>query len=412
MRRRVAVTGMGVICPLGGTVNGIWERALAGESAISSLTLVNSANGAQVTVPAGRVPDSALKALPKSVEMMTDKFGRFAVMAASDAIFHSMLDLEEENCSRIGVSTGSCMNGITETEVGFESLFVRKRSRVHPFTLVRTMPNSPAAFIAMNYAFAGPVLHYSTTCSSSSVAIGEASRQIRHGYADVMIAGGTETLLTYAAVNCWQSAQLLAPLHNDPAQSCRPFDATRNGAVLGEGAAFVVLEEWNHAVARGAPIRAELVGYACTADSAHLTQPSTTGQAAAMRAALEDAGITSAEVGYINAHGTATRLNDAAETLAIKAVFGENANRIAISSSKSMVGHMVGAAGAFSIFMCIKSIETGHVPPTVNLRTRDPICDLDYVPNIGRRAQGLNSAMANAFGFGGTAACVVLNSPR
>ncbi len=412
MRRRVAVTGMGVICPLGGTVNGIWERALAGESAISSLTLVNSATGAQLTVPAGRVPDSALKALPKSVELMTDKFGKFAVMAASDAISDSMLDLKEEDCSRIGVSTGSCMNGITETEVGFESLFVRKRSKVHPFTLVRTMPNSPAAFIAMNYALAGPVLHYSTTCSSSSVAIGEAGRQIRHGYADVMIAGGTETLLTYSAVNCWQSAQLLAPMHTDPAQSCRPFDATRNGAVLGEGAAFVVLEEWNHAVDRGASIRAELMGYACTADSAHLTQPSITGQAAPMRAALEDAGITRSSIGYINAHGTATRLNDAIETQAIKEVFGENANRIAISSSKSMVGHMVGAAGAFSIVMCIKSLETGQVPPTVNLRTKDPICDLDYVPNVGRRAQGLSSAMANAFGFGGTAACVVLNSSR
>ena len=271
---------------------------MAGHSAVATLTLANATSGARLTIPAASVPPEALLELPKAELALTDRFARFALMASANAVADAGLDWTAQDPSRCGVASGSCMNGITETEVGFEALFVRGRSRVHPFTLVRTMPNAPAACVAMRFELAGPTLHYSTTCSSSSVAIGEAARTIRHGYADVMIAGGTESLLTYSAVNCWNSAQLLARLHDDPAQSCRPFDSTRDGTVLGEGAVFVVLEDWDRALARGAPIRAELAGYACSADSGHLTQPSVAGQARSMKNALADAAMPSEAVTY------------------------------------------------------------------------------------------------------------------
>ena len=408
MRRRVAVTGMGVVCPLGGTVENVWKRAMAGHSAISALTLRNAATGTTLTVPAASVSDVALETLPKTEIALSDKFGRLALIAAADAVAHAGLSFSSEDRSRIGVSSGTCMGGITEMEVGFDTIYLRRRPKVHPFTVLRTMYNSPSALVALAYNLEGPTLAYSTTCSSSSVAIGEATRQIRHGYADVMIAGGTETLLTYSAVNCWYAAQLLAPLHDDPSQSCRPFDATRNGTVLGEGAAYFVLEEWDRAKARGASIIAELSGYACTADSLHITQPSIDGQARSMQAALSDAGLPPQAIGYINAHGTATRLNDTVESQAIRQVFGVHADSLAVSSSKSMLGHMVGAAGAIGLMMCVQSIRTKQVPPTANLNHSDPDCDLDYVPNVGREFHGAQGAMCNAFGFGGTAASLVV----
>ncbi len=408
MRRRVAVTGMGVVCPLGGAVEAVWTSALAGHSAIRSQVFTNAATGTTLTVPVAGVPDSALRPLSKVDSAWSDRFGRFALIAAADAVADSGLQFDRENRDRIGVSSGTCMGGITETEVGFNAIYLRRRPKVHPFTVLRTMYNAPTALVAAAHRLAGPSLAYSTTCSSSSVAIGEAARQIRHGYADVMIAGGAESLLTYAAINCWYSAQLLAPLHADPAQSCRPFDATRNGTVLGEGAAFVVLEDWDHAVGRGARIHAELAGYACSADIDHLTQPSVEGQARSMTQALADAAIDSSAVGYVNAHGTATRLNDVVETQAIKRVFGHHAQNLAISSTKSMVGHMVGAAGAMGLLMCVKALATAHVPPTSSLKHADPECDLDYVPDAGRSSPGLSVAICNAFGFGGTAASLVV----
>lgn len=408
MRRRVAVTGMGVVCPLGGAVDAVWASALAGQSAIASHKFTNAATGTTLTVPAASVPDTALKPLSKLDVTLSDKFGRLALMAAADAVTDAGLQVASEDRARIGVSSGTCMGGITETEIGFDTIYLRRRPKVHPFTVLRTMYNAPSALVATAHGLAGPVLAYSTTCSSSSVAIGEAARQIRHGYADVMIAGGTETLLTYSAINCWHSAQLLAPLHEDPAQSCRPFDATRNGTVLGEGAAYFVLEDWEHALARGARVHAELIGYACTADSGHLTQPSAEGQARSMRHALADAGIDPSAVGYLNAHGTATRLNDAVETQAIKDVFGNHARAVAVSSTKSMVGHMVGAAGAMGFLMCVMAVATARVPPTANLVHADPDCDLDYVPDANRGVPGLRVALGNAFGFGGTAASLVV----
>lgn len=410
-RRRVAITGLGVMSALGTDPDSVWTAMLAGRPAVGAVTYRNPATGTTLTVPAAPIPPAWAKPLDKGTAIMSDKFTRYALMASADAIADAGIDFARERRERCGTSTGSCMSGITETEVGFNAIFVGGRSKVHPFTLLRTMSNAPAFFVSMAHQLTGPSLSSEATCSSSSVAIGEAARQIRHGYADVMVAGGTETLLTYSAINCWHAAQLLAPLHEDPAKSCRPFDATRAGTALGEGAVYVVLEEWEHARARGARIYAELAGYACTTDCFHPTQPSVEGQKLPMERALADAGIAPDAVGYINAHGTGTRSNDAVETHAVKAVFGAHAKRLAISSSKSMTGHLVGAAGAFGLLMCVKAIEAQAVPPTANLDVPDPECDLDYVPHVGRAAPGLRVAMGNAFGFGGTAASLVVAAP-
>lgn len=404
----MAVTGVGLITPMGRDFDTVFSATMAGRSAVAPVTLTNSASGETLVIPAARVPDEVCATLPKSLMLMTDRFAQLALQAAGDAVANAGIDWNREDRTRCGVASGSCMNGITETEVGFETIFVRKRPKVHPFTLIRTMPNAPAAYIAMAHGLAGPALHHSTTCSSSSVAIGEAARQIRHGYADVMVAGGTESLITYSAVNCWYASALLAPLAEEPSQSCRPFDATRAGTVLGEGAVFVVLEDMNRARRRGASILAELVGYACFADSAHVTQPSADAQALPMRGALADARLAPEAVGYISAHGTGTKVNDVAETRAIRSVFGAHADRLAVSSPKGAFGHLVGAAGALGLALCIGALATGKVPPTANLTTPDMDCDLDYVPIQGRATPDLGAAMCNAFGFGGTAASLVV----
>jgi len=294
-----------------------------------------------------------------------------------------------------------------ETECGFNAIYLRNRPRTHPFTVIRTMYNAPAAFIAQEHELTGPVLCYSTTCSSSSVAIGEAMRQIRHGYADVMIAGGSETLLTYSAFSIWSSGNLLAPVSKSPEKSCRPFSANRGGTALGEGAVFLVLEAEDHAKSRGASVYAEVAGYGIAGDCAHVTQPSIDGQARPMRLALDDAGMAPEQVNYVQAHGTGTRLNDVSEVHAIKQVFRSHATRLAVSSCKAQVGHMVGAAGAMGAMIGALSIQHGEVPPTAFLDEPDPECDLDLIPNVGRQASGLNAVLTNAFGFGGTGVSLI-----
>jgi len=347
---------------------------------------------------------------PASIRPLVDRSSHFAWIAAADALADSGLDTTMWDGERIGVATGCCMNGISETDRGFQDLYVRNKRRVHPFTLVRTMPNASAALIAGWLGISGPALHYSTTCSSSSVAIGEAARLIRHGYADVMIAGGTEALLTYSAVNCWDSARLLAPVSPNVFDSCRPFDSTRQGAVLGEGAAFVVLESWELASRRKARIHAELIGYGTTADANHPTQPTQAGQARSMTSALADAEVAASQVHYIHAHGTATKLNDLVETRAVKQVFGPDSSRIPMSSTKSMVGHMVGAAGSFGVIVAASAIIRREIPPTAHLEHPDPECDLDYVPKVARKLDRVETTMTNAFGFGGTSATLLLRA--
>lgn len=410
MRRRVAVTGVGVVSPLGNQLDAVWSRLMAGHSAVDVGRFKNAATETELAVPVARLPEGVLAAPARGIAGMTDRFTQMALQAAASAVSDANLDLASVDRSRVGVSNGTCMGGISETEVGFDTIYLRRRPKVHPFTVVRTMYNAPSSFVAAVFELTGPVLAYSTTCSSSAVAIGEATRMIRHGYADTMIAGGSESLLTYSAINCWHSAQLLAPIAGQPHQSCRPFSSDRNGTVLGEGAAFVVLESWEHAVARGAPIRGEIVGYGCTADSGHMTQPSVSGQARPMISALNDGGVRVDEIGYLQAHGTGTKANDSTETAAIKLAFGDHARALAISSSKAQLGHLVGAAGAMGFVIALHALRTQSVPPTANLHQFDEACDLDYVPLEGRQKSGMSHAMCNSFGFGGTAVSLVLCS--
>jgi 3-oxoacyl-[acyl-carrier-protein] synthase II len=273
------------------------------------------------------------------------------------------------------------------------------------------MYNGPAAHLGMTYRIAGPSLTYTTTCSSSTVSIGEAARQIRHGYTDVMLAGGSEALFAFVSIKAWLALQVLAPARADNvAATCRPFSRDRNGTVLGEGAAFVVLEEYARAISRGAPIYAELAGYGVCNDSCHLTQPSVEGQARAMQLALDDAAIPPSAIDYINAHGTGTWLNDLTETQAIKAVFGSHSRALSVSSTKSMHGHLVGSAGALELVISALALNRQMIPPTANLDEPDPDCDLDYVPHVGRTAR-IRAVMSNSFAVGGTAAVLVLREP-
>lgn len=404
-RRRVLITGIGAITPLGRSVSTIWRRLVSGESCVRAISLPNAATGISLCVPGASV-DDRLEPLPKSVAPLVDKFTWLGVLAARDAFMDSGPFRMDWN--RCGVSSGTCMGGITETERGFDSIYLQKRPRTHPFTVIRTMYNGPAAFIAKERELAGPILTYSTTCSSSSVAIGEAMRQIRHGYADAMIAGGSETLLTHSAFNIWSSGHLLAPISDSPARSCRPFSADRSGTALGEGAVFLILEAEDFARSRGARVYAELAGYGIAGDCAHVTQPSVNGQARPMLLALDDAATTKEEIDYIQAHGTGTRLNDLTEVNAIKQVFGAHALNLAVSSCKAQVGHMVGAAGAMGALIGALAIHHREIPPTAFLDEADPECDLDFVPNVGRQSSKLDVVMTNAFGFGGTGASLVL----
>jgi 3-oxoacyl-[acyl-carrier-protein] synthase II len=291
------------------------------------------------------------------------------------------------------------MGGAETTEEGYHTLYAERSERIKPYSVLNAMANAPAAWIGIDYGLFGPMLTYSTACSSGAVALGEAARRIKHGEVDVMLAGGAEAP--------WDAMRTLANEDaHDPSASCRPFAATRTGLVLGEGAAFAVLEDWDHARARGANVHAELAGYGLTSDVVHITRPTVEGQAKAMQAALCSANLPAQAVDYINAHGTATLQNDAVETAAIKAVFGERAYAIPVSSTKSMHGHLLGAAGALEFVIAVMSLTRQMVPPTMHLDTPDAACDLDYVSGQARVAH-VQAAMSNSFAFGGTNAVLI-----
>jgi len=407
--RRIAITGLGVVSPHGVDAAVMFDALLAGTSAIRPV-LVHSGKESLTTVAAS-IPGEPWMTLPRNQRVMTDRVSQYALLAAAGALADAGLDLEREDRSRIGVSMGTCMGGILSTEQAYEDLFRKGLNRVSPFTLIKTMYNAPVAQICLLHGLTGPSLTYSTTCSSSAVAVGEAMRQIRHGYADVMIAGGSEALLAFGSIKAWQALQILAPaLPDRPEATCRPFSADRCGTVIGEGAAIVILEAWDRARRARAHIHAELVGYGVSNDSSHMTQPSVAGQAGAMQLALDDARLSADAIGYVNAHGTATKLNDIAETQAIRTVFGPAADALAVSSTKSMHGHLVGAAGAMELIVATLAVARQAVPPTAHLDVPDPACDLDYVPVTGR-ARKLTAAMTNSFAFGGTAAVLVVAAP-
>jgi len=306
------------------------------------------------------------------------------------------------------VFLGTGMGGAATTDDGYDTLYRQSSDRIKPYTVLMAMNNAAASWIGIEHALSGPNVTFSTACSSSAVAIGEACLRIRSGASQVMLAGGAEAPLTLGTLKAWEALKTLATEDSEDASaSCKPFSKDRSGLVLGEGAAVLVLEEWEHAARRGAPIHGEIVGYGLCTDGAHITRPTVDGQARALQLALDAAGVSAAEIGYVNAHGTATLQNDAVETAAIRRVFGASAERVAVSSTKSMHGHLLGAAGAGELVATLLATRTGILPPTLNLRTPDPECDLDYVPNVARHAQDIELAMTSSFAFGGTNAVLV-----
>lgn len=406
MRRRVAITGQGIVSPLGNDPATFFTRLLAGDSGVGRL---RAAFADQLDCRIAAQVDLDGQAHFSKRELASlDRVSQFALAAARQAVRSAGIDLGQADLGRCGVTLGTGMGGATSIDENYARLYRDGATRLPPFTVLMAMNGAAASQIAMAYALAGPNLTYSTACSSSAVAIGEAVRLIRHGYADTMLAGGSEALLTYGTIRAWEALRTLAREDEaDPSASCKPFAADRTGLVLGEGAAIFVLEAWEAAVARGANILAELVGYGSGNDGGHITQPSVGGQAAAMRAALADAGLAAEAIGYINAHGTGTLLNDKTETAAIKEVFGAHARSVPVSSTKSMHGHLMGAAGAVEMVACIQALGQQAVPPTQHLTRADPDCDLDYVPNLGRRGVPLEVVMSNSFAFGGTSAVLI-----
>jgi 3-oxoacyl-[acyl-carrier-protein] synthase II len=403
---RVAVTGAGVITALGNDVETFFTALCAGRSGIRRLASrfpdrMTARIGAAVDFDAG-----AHFAPPKL--RMLDRVSQFALAATAEAMRSAGNVLANLDRARAGVFVGTGMGGAETTDDGYYTLYGESSDRVKPFSVLMAMNNAPAAWIAIEQGFTGPALTYSTACSSAAVAIGEARRRIAHREADVMIAGGAEAALNFGTLKAWDALRTLAAEDpEDPAASCKPFAKDRSGLVLGEGAAMLVLESWERAVARGAPILAELAGYGLCTDVDHITRPSVEGQARAMGLALADAGIAPADIDYINAHGTGTQANDAVETAAIKRVFGDAARRIPVSSTKSMHAHLLGAAGAVELVAAILAMRRAVLPPTINLRTPDPECDLDYVALEARAGAAPRAVMSNSFAFGGTNAVLV-----
>ncbi len=407
-RRRVVVTGLGVVAPHGEDAGAMFDALLRGESAIGTVAVESNA-GKLETVGAA-VRGEPWAGLPAAQRTTSDRVGLYALVAADAALRDAGIDPAREDRTRFGVAVGTSLGGAISQEAAYAEIIAKGRTRLSPFTLVKVMYNGPAAQICLRHGLRGPSLTCTTTCSSSAVSIGESLRQIRHGYADVMLAGGTEALFAYVSIKAWQALQVLAPpREGDVAATCRPFDRERNGTVLGDGAAFVVLEDLERAQKRGARIYAELAGYGMCNDANHMTQPSADEQARAMRLALDDAGLAPEAIDYVNAHGTATPRNDVSETQAIKATFGAHARRLAVSSTKSMHGHLVGAAGALELVIATLAIDRQMVPPTAHLADPDPACDLDYVPLRGRPA-AVRAAMTNSFAVGGTAGVLVVRA--
>ena len=399
--RRVAVTGIGIVCPLGDDAQGLLEALAAGRSGIARWTGPDHERLANPVAAAVRFDARRHFDAPRA--RLLDRVSQLALVAAAQAVAQAGPFLEGLDRSRAGVFVGTGMGGSQATDDGYRTLYGDRSDRLQPFSVLLAMANAPAAWIGLEHRLAGPNLTYSTACSSSAVAIGEAARRIARGEADAMIAGGAEAPLTFGTLKAWEALRTLAPADPaDAAASCKPFSRDRAGLVLGEGAAMLVLEERDRAAARGARIRAEIAGYGLATDATHLTRPSIEGQAAAMRLALEDAGMAPEEIGYVNAHGTGTAANDAVETAAIKRALGAHARSVPVSSTKSMHGHLLGAAGALELAAAILAMESGVVPPTLNLRVPDPECDLDYVAEGARRGVRLGAAMSNSFAFGGT----------
>ena len=400
---RVAITGMGCVSALGCGVPAFWEGLLAGRSAERRISLFDPS---RLAVPvAAEVPDydPASHFPPKKLDML-DRFAQFALLAATEALHDAGLEPSQGNQGRAGVALGTGSGGALTQDERYYQLYGRSAQRLHPFTIPRLMYGAAASQLSMEFGLTGPVLVFSTACASGTHALGEAAEMIRTGRADWMLAGGSDAPICYGVMKCWEAMRVLAPV-------CRPFSADRQGMVLGEGSGVVVLEEWERARRRGARIYAELAGYGATADAGHITQPGLEGPVAALRTALAQAALAPEAVDYVNAHGTGTRLNDPRETEILKQAFGPHARALAVSSTKSMHGHAMGASGALELIATVLAVDCGVIPPTANYTKPDPECDLDYVPGTPRQ-QPVRAAVSNSFAFGGLNAVLAVKQAR
>lgn len=393
MTRRVVVTGVGVVSSLGQTSGEFWSALTEGRCGIRPLegfdpSTLRFRNGAQV------LGFDAEQQFDRKAREWLDRFAQFLLVAAREAVKASGLPLEDGMRERTAVVTGSCLGGQTTQDETYFQLYREQRSRVPPLTIPRAMANAGASQVSMEFGIYGPCLTLSTACSSSAHAVGLAYWMIRQGMADAAIAGGSETPFTWPNLKAWEALRVVAP------EVCRPFSKDRQGLVLGEGGATLVLETLDSALSRGAPILAEVTGCGMSSDAHHITMPLAEGAARAIRSCLDDAGLQPEEVDYINAHGTGTLANDSMEARAIRQVFGDHADRLAVSSTKSMHGHTLGAAGALESVATVLSLRDGVLPPTLGFTTADPECDLDVIPNQARRV-GIRNALSNSFAFGG-----------
>ncbi len=407
-RRRVVVTGMGMVSPLGNNVASSWEAMMRSECAVEPITKFDT-TGFPCTMAAFVKDFDPVNYMDKRDARRMASFLHFAVAAAQEALANAGLDLSQEDPTRIGVEIGSAIGGADVVEEERLNLEQQGLKKVNPATIPALLINMPGCFIAINYDIRGPVNASVTACATGISGIGEGMRRIIWGDADVMLAGGTESAITPLTIGAFGRLTALSRRNDTPKKAITPFDANRDGTIVGEGAGVLILESLEHAQARGARILAEVKGYALTSDAFHISSPRDDGssQARAMLRALQDGGLEALEVDYIGAHGTGTPMNDAIETKAIKMALGEAAYDVAVSSIKSMTGHTLGAAGALSAIAAIKAMHEGYIPPTINLDTPDPECDLDYVPNEPRQAE-VKAALVNGFGFGGQNASVVL----
>jgi len=401
-RRRVVVTGLGIVCPIGNTVAEAWSSVLAAKSGIGRITHFDP--GLLSSQIAGEVRNFDVAAyLPPKEARRMDRFIHLGIAAGVQALKDSGLEVTETNAPRIGVNIGSGIGGLPMIEETYNDVLKGGPRKISPFFIPSTIINMISGNLSIMHGLKGPNLAMVTACTTSAHCIGESGRLIEYGDCDAMVAGGAEATITLLTVGGFAAARALSTRNDDPATASRPWDRDRDGFVLGEGAGVVVLEEFEHARRRGAKIYAELAGYGMSGDAYHMTAPQEDGEGAArcMQNALHNARLNREDIDYINAHGTSTPLGDLAETVAVKRCFGDHARKLAVSSTKSMTGHLLGAAGGVEAIFSVLAIRDQVAPPTANLFNQDPACDLDYVPNAARRMP-LRSALSNSFGFGGT----------
>jgi nodulation protein E len=409
-RPRVAITGLGAVTALGVGVPAFWDALVAGRGGVDRITQFDPSG--YVAQAAAQVPGfDAARWLDQTELEWLDRFAQFALVAAREAVAHAGLALDEVERDRAGVAIGSGMGGIATQDDRYRKLYGEGTTRLHPFSIPRMMNSAASAQLSMRLGLRGPTLAMASACAAAGHAIGEAAEIIRAGRADVMLAGGADAPIVPGVVRCWEAMRVLAPLPPDgePSRACRPFSRDRAGMVLGEGAGVLVLEAWERAAARGAPILAELVGYGATADACHITQMAVDPAARAITTALGQARLTPDDVDYVNAHGTATRLNDPTETAIIKRAFGSRARGLAISATKAAHGHAMGATGAIELIATVLAVRHGVIPPTINFTSADPDCDLDYTPNCARRMR-VRAAISNSFAFGGLNAVLAVRA--